>query len=210
MEMVRDGDAGVDHRAFIDAVRCCPSENVGGGFMMFPEAVHGPAHDEHDRMIAWYGKAAWSSLSMSSRDGRSSTRTGASAAPDGRRAPRSRTRPVFLRAAAPSSYPSMAARSRLPSATAAAARTPVLSPNPSAIPARTAASPMPMSRGAGEHRERQSLFIDLDGPLGDGMDVHVDARLAAYWAVRWFGCGLFKGDYVGECQAPLIQRDSYA
>ena len=132
------------------------------------------------------------SMSMSSRHGKSSTRTGASAAPGGRRAPRSRTPPVFLRAAAPSSYPSMAARSRLPSATAAAARTPVLSPNPSAIPARAAASPMPMSRGAGEHRERQSLFIDLDHPLGDGMDVHVDARLAAYWAVRWFGWGLFK------------------
>ena len=61
---------------------------------------------------------------------------------------------------------------------------------PLGIPARTAASPMPMSRWSwGKHRERQSLFIDLDGPLGDGMDVHVDAHLAAYWAVRWFGCG---------------------
>ena len=29
-----------------------------------------------------------------------------------------------------------------------------------------------------EHRERQSMFLNLDHPLGDGMDVYVDARYA--------------------------------
>ena len=58
IEEIRDGDAEIDYPAFVDGARRCPPEDVGGtdGFMEFLEAVLDPGHNEHERMVTWYGK----------------------------------------------------------------------------------------------------------------------------------------------------------
>ena len=57
VEEVRDGEGTVDYPAFVDGARRCPPEDIGGagGFMDFLEAVLDSGHEEHRRMIEWYG-----------------------------------------------------------------------------------------------------------------------------------------------------------
>ena len=57
VEKVRDGDADTEYPAFVDGARRCPPEDVGGtsGFTEFLEAVLDPSHEEHSRMMEWYG-----------------------------------------------------------------------------------------------------------------------------------------------------------
>ena len=57
VEDVRDGEDGIDYPAFVEGARRCPPEDVGAarGFMSFLEAALGPGHEEHRRMIEWYG-----------------------------------------------------------------------------------------------------------------------------------------------------------
>ena len=57
VEEIRDGDADTEYPAFVDGAGRCPPEDVGGtdGFMEFLEAVLDPGHEEHKRMIEWYG-----------------------------------------------------------------------------------------------------------------------------------------------------------
>ena len=57
VEELRDGDAETDYPAFFDGERRCPPEDVGSapGYMDFIEAVLNPAHEEHERLVTWYG-----------------------------------------------------------------------------------------------------------------------------------------------------------
>ena len=57
VEGVRDGAAGEEFPAFVDGARRCPPEDVGGVhvFIEFLEAALDPFHEEHARMIEWYG-----------------------------------------------------------------------------------------------------------------------------------------------------------
>jgi hypothetical protein len=57
IEDLRDGSPDVDYPAFVDGARRGPPEDVGGGggFMEFLEAVLDPTHEEHERMLEWYG-----------------------------------------------------------------------------------------------------------------------------------------------------------
>ena len=57
VEEVRDGGEDTEYPAFVDGARRCPPEDVGGtdGFMEFLEAVLDASHEEHDRMVEWYG-----------------------------------------------------------------------------------------------------------------------------------------------------------
>ncbi len=58
IEEIFKGDATTEYPAFVDGARCCPPEDVGGtdGFMEFLEAALNPGHEEHKRMIEWYGR----------------------------------------------------------------------------------------------------------------------------------------------------------
>ena len=58
-EELRDDEKDTDYPAFVDGARRGPPEDVGGvsGFMEFLEAVLDPTHEEHQRMLTWYGKA---------------------------------------------------------------------------------------------------------------------------------------------------------
>jgi len=55
---VRQGDADVEYPRFIGGERRAPPEDVGSisGFEEFLEAMADPDHDDHARMIEWYGK----------------------------------------------------------------------------------------------------------------------------------------------------------
>ena len=57
IEEVFEGDAVIEYPSFVDGARRCPPEDVGGtgGFMEFLEAALHPGHEEHHRMIEWYG-----------------------------------------------------------------------------------------------------------------------------------------------------------
>ena len=57
VEAIRDGDEDTDYPAFVDGARRCPPEDVGGtpGFMEFLEAMLDTSHEEHARMMEWYG-----------------------------------------------------------------------------------------------------------------------------------------------------------
>ena len=58
VEEVQGGEADTKYPCFVDGSRRCPPEDVGGpgGFMGFLEALLDPGHEEHKRMIEWYGK----------------------------------------------------------------------------------------------------------------------------------------------------------
>ena len=58
VEEVFEGKPDIDYPAFVDGARRCPPEDVGGasGFMDFLEAALDPIHEEHARMVEWYGK----------------------------------------------------------------------------------------------------------------------------------------------------------
>ena len=55
---VRQGDADVEYPRFIAGARRAPPEDVGSisGFEEFLEAMADPEHEEHERMLEWYGK----------------------------------------------------------------------------------------------------------------------------------------------------------
>lgn len=55
---VRQGDPDVDYPHFIGGARRAPPEDVGSisGFEEFLEAMADPDHEEHERMLEWYGK----------------------------------------------------------------------------------------------------------------------------------------------------------
>jgi len=55
---VRDGAADTNYPVFVGGARRCPPEDVGSsmGYEEFLEAVSDPAHEEHDRMLTWYGR----------------------------------------------------------------------------------------------------------------------------------------------------------
>ncbi|WP_412509645.1 plasmid pRiA4b ORF-3 family protein [Roseovarius sp. SYSU LYC5161] len=55
---VRQGDAGVEYPRFIAGARRAPPEDVGStsGFEEFLEAIADPEHEDHERMLEWYGK----------------------------------------------------------------------------------------------------------------------------------------------------------
>jgi hypothetical protein len=58
VEEVFEGKPDVDYPAFVDGARRGPPEDVGGesGFMEFLEAALDPTHEEHARMVEWYGR----------------------------------------------------------------------------------------------------------------------------------------------------------
>jgi hypothetical protein len=58
LEALRDGSPDVDYPAFVDGARRGPPEDVGGstGFMEFLDAVLDPRHEDHERMLEWYGR----------------------------------------------------------------------------------------------------------------------------------------------------------
>jgi hypothetical protein len=55
------GDAAPGHvyPRFLDGAGHAPPEDVGGvpGFEEFLEAIADPSHDDHDRMLEWYGRS---------------------------------------------------------------------------------------------------------------------------------------------------------
>jgi len=55
---IRQGDAGVEYPRFIAGARRAPPEDVGSisGFEEFLEVMADPEHEEHERMLEWYGK----------------------------------------------------------------------------------------------------------------------------------------------------------
>ncbi|MEO5376119.1 MAG: plasmid pRiA4b ORF-3 family protein [Alphaproteobacteria bacterium] len=57
IENVHDGEADIDYPVFVDGARRAPPDDVGSsvGFLDFLEAVLDPSHEEHRRMITWYG-----------------------------------------------------------------------------------------------------------------------------------------------------------
>jgi hypothetical protein len=57
IESVYDGKEEVEYPVFVDGAKRCPPDDVGGppGFMDFLEAVMDKTHEEHRRMIEWYG-----------------------------------------------------------------------------------------------------------------------------------------------------------
>lgn len=56
---LRLGDAGVEYPHFVAGARRAPPEDVGSisGFEEFLEVIAQPGHEDHDRMLEWYGKA---------------------------------------------------------------------------------------------------------------------------------------------------------
>jgi len=58
VESVRQGDADTEYPKFIAGARRAPPEDVGGitGFEEFLEAVSDPEHEDHERLLEWYGK----------------------------------------------------------------------------------------------------------------------------------------------------------
>lgn len=55
---IRQGDAGIEYPCFIAGARRAPPEDVGSiqGFEAFLEAMANPKHEDHARMLEWYGK----------------------------------------------------------------------------------------------------------------------------------------------------------
>ena len=58
IEDVRQGDPGAEYPHFVAGERRAPPEDVGGttGFEEFLEAMADPEHEDHERMLEWYGK----------------------------------------------------------------------------------------------------------------------------------------------------------
>ena len=49
---------GADYPRLVRAIGACPPEDVGGfpGYADFLEAMADPKHEEHDRILEWYGE----------------------------------------------------------------------------------------------------------------------------------------------------------
>ena len=58
VKQARDGEIDIDYPVFVGGARRCPPEDVGGsiGYEEFLEAVTDPEHEDHDRMLTWYGR----------------------------------------------------------------------------------------------------------------------------------------------------------
>lgn len=58
VEKIDDVIPGADFPRLVRAIGACPPEDVGGfpGYADFLEAIADPKHDEHDRMLEWYGE----------------------------------------------------------------------------------------------------------------------------------------------------------
>ncbi|KFI25369.1 plasmid pRiA4b ORF-3 family protein [Paenirhodobacter enshiensis] len=57
VEKIDDAMPGADYPRLVRAIGACPPEDVGGfpGYADFLEAMADPEHEEHDRMLEWYG-----------------------------------------------------------------------------------------------------------------------------------------------------------
>ena len=57
VEEIGPADAGTRYPRFVAGELRCPPEDVGGlpGFELFVDAMRDPAHDEHRRLLEWYG-----------------------------------------------------------------------------------------------------------------------------------------------------------
>lgn len=58
VEDLRQGAADIEYPYFVAGARRAPPEDVGSisGFEEFLEAMAAPEHEDHDRMLEWYGK----------------------------------------------------------------------------------------------------------------------------------------------------------
>ena len=58
IEEVRDGEADSEYPLLLEGERRGPPEDVGGvdGYVEFLEAMLNRSHEDHDRMVTWYGK----------------------------------------------------------------------------------------------------------------------------------------------------------
>ena len=58
VEAVGPGDPDVSYPRFVAGARRCRPEDVCGipGFEFFLEAIADPSHEEHDRLLEWYGR----------------------------------------------------------------------------------------------------------------------------------------------------------
>ena len=57
VEKIDDAITGAAYPRLVRAIGACPPEDVGGfpGYDEFLEAMANPKHEEHDRMLEWYG-----------------------------------------------------------------------------------------------------------------------------------------------------------
>lgn len=57
VEKIDDAIPGAEYPRLVRAIGACPPEDVGGfpGYADFLEAMADPKHEEHDRMLEWYG-----------------------------------------------------------------------------------------------------------------------------------------------------------
>ena len=57
MEKIGPADVGIRYPRFVAGERRCPPEDVGGlpGFELFLEAMGDLVHEEHSRLLEWYG-----------------------------------------------------------------------------------------------------------------------------------------------------------
>lgn len=57
VEEIGPADAGIRYPRFVAGGRRCPPEDVGGlpGFELFLDAMGDPEHEEHSRLVEWYG-----------------------------------------------------------------------------------------------------------------------------------------------------------
>ncbi|MFU8825763.1 plasmid pRiA4b ORF-3 family protein, partial [Yoonia sp.] len=57
VEKIDDAMPGADYPRLVRAIGACPPEDVGGfpGYDDFLEAMADPKHEEHDRVLEWYG-----------------------------------------------------------------------------------------------------------------------------------------------------------
>jgi hypothetical protein len=58
VEEIGPADAGTVYPRFVTGEGRCPPEDVGGlpGFELFLDAMRDPAHEEHSRLLEWYGE----------------------------------------------------------------------------------------------------------------------------------------------------------
>ena len=57
VEKIDDAMPGADYPRLVRAIGACPPEDVGGfpGYADFLDAMADPKHEEHGRMVEWYG-----------------------------------------------------------------------------------------------------------------------------------------------------------
>jgi hypothetical protein len=57
VEQIGSAEANIKYPRFVAGERRCPPEDVGGlpGFALFLDAIGDPTHEEHGRLLEWYG-----------------------------------------------------------------------------------------------------------------------------------------------------------